>query len=80
MLSTTLLGLANVVLVLVVSLGGLVTGDTGDGTAEGTGHTVSNTGAKVVELTLGLLRLALEVLLAAGLLQRLFGVLSAQCS
>lgn len=71
MLGTALLSLAGVVLLLVVSLGGLVTSEAGDGTTDGARHTVSHTGAEVAELALGLLLLTLEVLFTARLLQRL---------
>ena len=69
MLRTALLGLASIVLLLVLGLGSLVASDASDSAAECARHTVSYAGAKVVELTLGLLLLAFEVLLTARLLQ-----------
>lgn len=73
MLSTTLLGLAGVVLLLVLSLSSRVAGDTGDSAAHGSRDAVCDAGTEVVELSLGLLLLALEVLLAALALERLWG-------
>lgn len=73
MLSTALLRLAGVVLLLVLGLGSRVAGDAGDGAAHGARHAVCDAGAEVRELSLGLLLLALEVLLAALRLQRLLG-------
>lgn len=70
-LGTALLGLAGVVLLLVLGLGGRVAGDTSDGAAHGSGDTVCDAGAKVGQLALGLLLLALEVLLATRGLQGL---------
>lgn len=64
-LGTALLGLAGVVLLLVLSLGGRVAHDAGDSTAHGAGDAVCDARAEVRELALGLLLLALEVLLAA---------------
>lgn len=74
MLGTPLRGLAGVVLLLVLGLGGRVAGDAGDGAAHGSRDAVRDPGAEVRELALGLLLLALEVLLAALRLQRLRGV------
>lgn len=70
-LNTTLLSLALVVLGLVLGLVSLVASDAGDGTTDGTRDAVGNTGAEIVELSLGLLLLALGVLLNTLLLQRL---------
>lgn len=70
-LGSTLLGLANIVLLLVVNLSGLVACDAGNGAAESARDTVSDTATQVANLALGLLLLALEVLLATGLLQAL---------
>lgn len=69
--NTTLLSLALVVLGLVLGLVSLVASDAGDGTTDGTRDAVGNTGAEIVELSLGLLLLALGVLLNTLLLQRL---------
>lgn len=77
-LGTALLGLAGVVLLLVLGLGGRVAGDTGDGAAHGTRDAVCDAGAEVRELALGLLLLALEVLVSALALQRL-GVVMLAC-
>lgn len=73
MLGTALLGLAGVVLLLVLGLGGRVAGDASDGAAHRSRDAVRDPGAEVRELALGLLLLALEVLLAALALQRLRG-------
>lgn len=64
-LSTTLLGLANVMLLLSLELGITITSNTSDRSAHGTADSVGDTRAKVVELTLSLLALALGVLLSA---------------
>ena len=69
MLSTALLGLADVVLLLVLRLLSAVARHAGDSVADSTGGAVGQAGAKVLQLTAGLLFLALEVLLAAGLLE-----------
>ncbi len=71
MLGTALRRLTGVVLPLVLGLGAGVAGDAGEGTAHGAGDTVSGARCKVVELALGLLLLARQVLLATGLLERL---------
>lgn len=71
MLGTTLLSLADIVLLLVLGPSRGVTSDAGESTADSARNTVSNAGAEVVQLALGLLLLALEVLLATGLLQGL---------
>ena len=71
MLDTALLGLALGAHLLVVRLAGLVARDARDGTTDGALDAAGDAGAKVVELALGLLLLALEVLLAAGRLERL---------
>lgn len=67
-LGTALLRLALGTHLLVVGLASLVTRDAREGAADGTLGAASEAGAKVAELALGLLLLALEVLLAAGLL------------
>lgn len=74
-LSTTLLGLALSAHLLVVSLSSLVAGQARDGTTDGALSAVSNAGAKVMKLASGFLLLALKVLLTAGLLQGLCGLL-----
>lgn len=70
-LGTTLAGLAGVVLVLVLLLGGSVASHAGEGSTDSAGDTVTNTLGVVVDLALGLLLLTLEVLLATGLLKTL---------
>jgi len=70
-LGPALLGLALVVLLLVLALRRRVARHAGHGAAERAAHAVRDARAKVVELALGLLLLALEVLLAAGLLEGL---------
>lgn len=70
-LGTTLLGLALGTHLLVVSLTVLVTSNARDGASDGALSSVGDAGAVVAKLTLGLLLLALEVLLAAGCLERL---------
>ena len=70
-LGTTLLSLAGIVLLLVLGLRTGISRQAGDTSTDGTRHAISNAGAKVVELTLGLLLLSLEVLLATALLQAL---------
>lgn len=72
-LGAALLGLAGVVLLLVLGLGGRVARDSRDGAAHGSRDAVRDAGAQVRELPLGLLLLALEVLVAALGLQRLWG-------
>lgn len=72
MLGAALLGLAGVVLLLVLGLGGRVARDPRDGAAHGARDAVRDAGAQVRELSLGLLLLALEVLVAALGLQRLW--------
>lgn len=74
MLGATLSGLASVVLVLVLPLSSSVAGQARDGSADSAADTVTNTPGVVAYLTLGLLLLALEVLLAASLSQALFDV------
>lgn len=71
MLRTTLLGLALIVLLLVVGLGRLVARQAGNGTADGTSSPVRDARPQVAELAASLLLLALEVLLATGLLEGL---------
>lgn len=73
-LDATLLSLALGTLLIISSLLLLVASEGSDSAAEGALDTVADARAKVVELTLGLLVLSLEVLLAAGLLQRLYDV------
>jgi hypothetical protein len=70
-LDTALLGLALSAHLLVVRLAGVVAREARDGTTDGALDAAGDTGAKVAELTLGLLLLALEVLLAAGRLEGL---------
>lgn len=69
MLGTALLRLAGVVLLLVLCLCSRVAGDAGDGAAHCSRDAVCDSGAEVRELSLGLLLLALEVLVAALALQ-----------
>lgn len=71
MLDPPLLCLAVRTHLVVVLLAGLVTSQAGNGTTERALSAVGHAGAEVAELTLGLLLLALEVLLAAGVLERL---------
>jgi hypothetical protein len=54
---------------LVVLLAGLVASQACNSVANGTLNTVADSGRKVIDLSLGLLLLALEVLPAASLLQ-----------
>lgn len=70
-LGTALLGLASVVLLLVLGLGGRVASDAGDGATHSSGDAICDARAEVRQLALGLLLLALEVLLATLGLQRL---------
>lgn len=74
MLDTALSGLALGVQLVVVGLALLVAGDVGNGAADGALDAITDARTKVVELTLGLLLLALEVLLTAGVLQGLYHV------
>lgn len=74
MLSAALLSLAGVVHVLVVLLARLVAGQASDGTTDGALETVADARSVVVELTLGFLLLALEILLATLLLKVLHQV------
>ena len=78
MLSTALPGLALVVEVLVVLLARLVAGEASNGAADSALNAVADAGGVVVQLALGLLALALEVLLATLLLQVLFTSLLAE--
>lgn len=71
MLDSPLLCLAIRAHLVVVLLAGLVTSQAGNGTTESALGAVGHAGAEITELTLGLLLLALEVLLAAGVLERL---------
>lgn len=64
-LSAALLGLAGVVLLLILGLGGLVARQAGDGTTKGASDAIGGAGAKVGELAFGLLLLTLEVLLTS---------------
>ena len=64
-LGAALLSLADIVLVLILGLGRLVTGDTGEGAAGGADDAVGNTAREVGNLTLSLLLPTLKVLLAA---------------
>jgi hypothetical protein len=70
-LDTALLGLALGVLLVVDSLLVGIASQAGNGTTDGALDAVANARAEVVELALGLLLLALEVLLTASLLERL---------
>jgi hypothetical protein len=74
---TSLLGLSNIMLLLSLQLRIPITGNTCDGSANGTSHTVCNTRAKVVELALGFLTLAFSVLLGACALEVLLPNMSA---
>lgn len=69
MLSTALLGLTLIVLLLVLSLGSLVTGQTSNGTTDGTSGPVRRTRAEITELATSLLLLTLVVLLTSLLLE-----------
>jgi len=69
MLGTTLLGLADVVLVLVLRLLSAVTSHARDSVAERALGAVRQAGGEVVELAASLLLLALAVLLPTGLLE-----------
>jgi hypothetical protein len=68
-LSTSLLGLANIVLLLSLQLCVSVAGNTGNGTLDSASSTVCNTRAEVVELTLGFLAFAFGVLLGTCALE-----------
>jgi len=68
-LSTALLRLADIVLPLVLRLLRAVARHAGDGVAERTRGAIRQARAEVLQLPAGLLLLALEVLLAAGLLE-----------
>lgn len=70
-LSTSLASLSLSMKLIVVSLTLTVTSQAGNGTANGALDTVTDTRTKVVELTLGLLLTAIEVLLTTRLLQGL---------
>lgn len=72
MLSTALLSLSGIVLSLSFELGLAVTSDTSKSTLDGTSSTVANATSQVVELALGFLRLALEALFLATLLETLY--------
>ena len=78
-LSSALLRLARVVLLLILELSIAIARETGHGAADRPGQAVAHATSEVVELALGLLLLALEVLVATGLLQGLVRVVSA-CS
>lgn len=71
MLRPSLLRLSLVVLLLVLGLLGLVTGQAGDGGTNSTSGAVCQARRQVAELALGLLLLTSQVLLATGLLQAL---------
>ena len=71
-LGAALLRLAEVVLPLELLLLRAVAGEAGHGAADGALEAVAGAADEVVGLALGLLLLAIQVLLAAGLLQRLF--------
>jgi hypothetical protein len=71
MLSATLAGLALVMLLLVLVLGTSVARQARHGSADTTGKTVGSTCGVVANLAVGFLLLALQVLLATGLLQTL---------
>ena len=73
-LDTALSGLALSVQLVVVGFALLVAGNVGNGTDNGALDAVADASTKVAELTLGLLLLALEVLLTAGVLQGLYHV------
>jgi hypothetical protein len=62
-LSTSLLSLANIMLLLSLQLCVSITSNTRNGALDGTSSTVCNTRAEVVELTLGFLAFAFGVLL-----------------
>lgn len=70
-LSTTLLGLAGIMLLLIFSLGGLVSRDSSNCAADGTGHTVSGSRTEVGELAASFLLLTFEVLLPSCVLEGL---------
>jgi hypothetical protein len=69
MLGTTLLGLADIMLLLGLELGFTITGKTSDGSTNGTANSVGDTRAQVAELTLSLLTLALGILLSTFALE-----------
>lgn len=68
-LNTSLLGLALGTELVKVSLTFSITSQAGDGAANSSLDTVANTRAKIIQLTLSLLVLTLEVLLSTRLLQ-----------
>jgi hypothetical protein len=70
-LGAALQGLAGVVLLLIFCLGSRVARQASGGVADGASDTVRDARAEIVELALGLLLLALEVLLTTGLLEGL---------
>lgn len=74
MLRSTLLSLTDIVLLLVISLGGLVASDTGKSAADCASHTATDATSQVGDLAYGLLLLTLAVLLTSRLLQALYDV------
>ena len=76
MLNTSLLSLALGTHLVIVSLTRAVTSQASNGTSNSALNTVADTRAEVVDLTLGLLVAAIEILFTAGLLQRLYIVIS----
>jgi uncharacterized membrane protein (DUF485 family) len=66
-----LLSLSLVVLRLITLLSLLVASNTGNGAANGAGHSVANAANIVVDLAFGFLLLTLLILVAAGSLDRL---------
>ena len=68
-LGTTLPRLAGIMLMFILGLLAAVAGETSNRAANSAGDAVSHARCVVADLTLGLLLLSLEVLLATGLLQ-----------
>lgn len=77
MLSAALPSLAGIVLVLVLGLLDSIACDARDSTSDGTSHAVCASRGQVTKLSASLLLLASSVLLTAGLLEGLEGMLVA---
>ena len=73
-LSSTLLSLADIVLLLVIDLSGLVASDASNSAANRAGHAIADTTSQIGDLALSFLLLTLEVLLASRLLKTLCGI------
>lgn len=73
-LSTSLLGLANIVLVLSLLLSNAVTSQAGDSTSNSSTDTVCDTGSVVIELSLSFLAFASGVLFLSLTFETLINV------